>query len=311
MVGYYERKWSASAKRCEYLALLCIPYFGLSILLHRAVLISSIQAIWLIAVGLALLLASLYFGVRALWEIWNKGHLGGGAALRGLVLALAMLAPFCWYGYLAVTLPLLSDVATDPVDPPQFLTAQALREEMAGRGVNQFSAYGDDYGDVLAAAYPKLGSRRYDAGSERVLASVRQLIEARGWTITATSELPDSEAAAEGPVVEGDAAEKPADAKPAGGKQARAANDKKKADEEKPEDEIGPQNFEVQAVARTLIFGFKSDIVVRIVSEEEASLVDMRAASRYGAHDFGFNARLIEKFLADLDASLVGIAGEG
>lgn len=303
MVGYYERKWSASARRCEFLALLCIPFFGLSIVLHRAVLISSIQAIWLIAFGLAVLLASLYFGMRALWEIWNKGYRGSGAAFRGIVLALAMAAPFCWYGYRAVTLPLLFDVATDPIDPPEFLTAQALREEMAGRGVNQLSVYGDDYAEMLVAAYPKLGSRRYDAGTERVLTSVLQLIEARGWTVTATSQLPQSDAVPDA------ASEKPAEETLA--KPAKGAAGGQKAGAERPDDAIGPQDFEVQAVAHTFIFGFKSDVVVRIVSEEEASLVDMRAASRYGAHDFGFNAGLTEKFLADLDASLLGIAGEG
>lgn len=60
-----------------------------------------------------------------------------------------------------------------------------------------------------------------------------------------------------------------------------------------------------------MIFGFRHDIIIKIQSEEEATLVDMRSASRFGAHDFGSNAAIIEDFLADLDTALLGIAGEG
>ena len=52
-------------------------------------------------------------------------------------------------------------------------------------------------------------------------------------------------------------------------------------------------------------------MVIKIVSEEENTLVEMRSASRWGKHDFGANARAIEKFLRDLDQNLIGIAGEG
>jgi len=39
--------------------------------------------------------------------------------------------------------------------------------------------------------------------------------------------------------------------------------------------------------------------------------VDVRSSSRLGNHDFGYNAKVIEDFLTQLDASLLGIAGEG
>ena len=44
---------------------------------------------------------------------------------------------------------------------------------------------------------------------------------------------------------------------------------------------------------------------------EENTLVEMRSAGRWGRHDFGENARIIEKFMRDLDQNLIGIAGEG
>src|SRR6266446_639592 len=57
----------------------------------------------------------------------------------------------------------------------------------------------------------------------------------------------------------------------------------------------------IEAVARTLIMGFRDDVVVRIHPAEDGTRVDMRSASRYGHHDFGTNASRIRGFLEDVD----------
>ncbi|HET7715909.1 MAG TPA: DUF1499 domain-containing protein [Bauldia sp.] len=63
----------------------------------------------------------------------------------------------------------------------------------------------------------------------------------------------------------------------------------------------------IEAVDSTLLFGFRHDIVIRIVPDGEGALVDMRSAARNGAHDLGANAERIRTFFAELDASLQGI----
>jgi len=63
----------------------------------------------------------------------------------------------------------------------------------------------------------------------------------------------------------------------------------------------------IEAVDTTLLFGFRQDIVIRIVPDGEGALVDMRSAARYGAHDLGADAERIRTFFAELDASLQGI----
>ncbi|KAA5595917.1 DUF1499 domain-containing protein [Blastochloris sulfoviridis] len=57
----------------------------------------------------------------------------------------------------------------------------------------------------------------------------------------------------------------------------------------------------IEAVVRTLVFGFRDDVVVRIRPAAEGARVDVRSASRYGVHDIGANARRIKSLLADLD----------
>jgi len=66
----------------------------------------------------------------------------------------------------------------------------------------------------------------------------------------------------------------------------------------------------IEAVARTMFFGFSQDVVIRIEPDAEGALVDMRSAARSGAHDLGADVARIRDFLRDLDASLQGIGAE-
>lgn len=54
----------------------------------------------------------------------------------------------------------------------------------------------------------------------------------------------------------------------------------------------------VEATATTTWFGFKDDVVVRAVSDNGVTLIDVRSVSRVGRSDIGANAARIEKFIA-------------
>ncbi len=305
MVGFYERKWSSAALWCERLALLCIPYFGLAIVLHRFDRISSPQVVWLLAIGFALVAGALAFGIRALVDLWTRGLRGGKATIRGVVVATLFLVPFIWHGFLAVEHPMIADVSTNPFTPPVFKSGELASRNTNG-GETPFADYNETYADLLIAEYPKVGSRRFNAGAERVLASIRELVAKRNWRIVETRGLPQDQEPAELQADEQPGAE---NAKPKAAAKAKAT--KEPEAEPVTADETEAVNIEMEAVASTLVIGFKHDIIIQITSEAEATLVDMRSVSRNGLHDFGGNAALIESFLGDLDTSLLGIAGEG
>ena len=63
----------------------------------------------------------------------------------------------------------------------------------------------------------------------------------------------------------------------------------------------------IEAVATTPIFGFRQDVVIRIVPDGDGALVDMRSAARNAAHDLGADAERIRAFFADLDDKLQGV----
>lgn len=66
----------------------------------------------------------------------------------------------------------------------------------------------------------------------------------------------------------------------------------------------------VGAVAKTLIMGFVSDIIIRVTDEGDTSFVDMRAAARYLRRDFGINARFAEAFFDRLDSQMLALPSD-
>jgi uncharacterized protein (DUF1499 family) len=60
----------------------------------------------------------------------------------------------------------------------------------------------------------------------------------------------------------------------------------------------------IDATDRSPVFGFVSDIAIRIRPLANQTRIDIRSLSRVGRHDFGANARRVEKFIASARESL-------
>jgi uncharacterized protein (DUF1499 family) len=64
-----------------------------------------------------------------------------------------------------------------------------------------------------------------------------------------------------------------------------------------------PAEGRLEATDRTRWFGFRDDVVVRVLPEAGGSRVDVRSVSRVGRSDLGTNARRIRRFLEALQAA--------
>ncbi|MGP5203792.1 DUF1499 domain-containing protein [Psychrobacter aquimaris] len=60
----------------------------------------------------------------------------------------------------------------------------------------------------------------------------------------------------------------------------------------------------IEATDTTAWFGFKDDVVVRLIDNDNERLVDIRSKSRVGGSDLGKNAARIHKFIEELDGVL-------
>src|SRR5262245_11783410 len=71
-----------------------------------------------------------------------------------------------------------------------------------------------------------------------------------------------------------------------------------------PDAQSGNPEITIEAVAKTMLLAFPSDVAIRLTDEGPTTYVDMRSASRYGKRDFGDNAARIEAFLDELDSDM-------
>lgn len=66
----------------------------------------------------------------------------------------------------------------------------------------------------------------------------------------------------------------------------------------------GGAEAHIEATDRSLFFGFIDDIAIRIRPQGLKTEIDVRSASRVGRHDFGANARRVERFIAAVQESV-------
>ena len=321
------RRSSRPAWWCQWLAIFALPYLGFVVLGHRFGLIETTATYWLLGIGAVVLLSSLVCGLVGFRDLWVRGDRGGMRALRGMALASVLLLPFAYAGYLAFALPPLDDVTTDLSDPPEFSAAENDREE----GMNAIRSPDAAARAAQLAAYPALAARSYSGDIERVFKAAFALVSERDWEV-----LAEAAEIGEAPIDVEDSGLTARPSRLPDGSLVRVPVPRNRPDPSTP-DEAGPIAGErlgadrevaaegdlsrtraindgderyIEALASSAVFGFETDVVIRLVEEEDRTIVDLRAASRYGRHDLGANAALIQSFLADLDDALQGLAGE-
>ncbi len=63
----------------------------------------------------------------------------------------------------------------------------------------------------------------------------------------------------------------------------------------------------LEAIATSRLYGFKDDVVVRILANGLGSRIDIRSKSRVGRHDLGVNAQRIDEILLRLRSTLLSV----
>lgn len=164
-------KWSIWARR---LGSVAVPLVIISVLLHRFRLITS--DLFLVAAAAAGLvaLAAVLASLIALARLWQTGDQGWSRALTGLFFGIICLAPFAWYGNLALRYPPVTDIATSDrgllplvfepgtaaMPPPKLLSAAEM-----------------------AAVFPNVETRTYPLGQTQTFALVQALVAENGWDV--------------------------------------------------------------------------------------------------------------------------------
>lgn len=133
-----------------------------------------------LATGLGLALAAAALSMLAFVRIWTEGRRGVGSAIRGLVIAAAVLAWPAWNGVSALRLPALTDVTTDIENPPAFSRSRAVLDARGGRVPPEPPP--EDRAEQRAA-YGRIASLTLDIPPDAAFALVQKAAANRGWRI--------------------------------------------------------------------------------------------------------------------------------
>jgi uncharacterized protein (DUF1499 family) len=109
------------------IALFALAVAALVIIIERADFLEIVPVLVTVGVALALAALAILMALAAFVSLWNNGGPGFLQALTALVIGTLLLA---YPGYLAVKaqrLPAITDITTDPSDPPRFEVVSKLR----------------------------------------------------------------------------------------------------------------------------------------------------------------------------------------
>jgi len=242
--------WSAR------LAWFALAVTAFSILIVRGDFLDIVPALVTFAAALLFAALAILLAFAGFVVIWRQGLAGLGRAVLGLGLGLALLAYPGYLSYRATKLPAITDITTDPGDPPRFGVLARLRP----RGSSDYP--GAKVAALQQKAYPDLDPLDYDASATLAYRVSLAVVTKRHWHIV--------------------------DAVPPAPR----------------------RDGVIEAVARTLIMGFRDDVVVRVRAQGAGSRIDVRSASRYGQNDFGTNAKRVAALLSDIDDAMTSALTE-
>lgn len=301
MMIRYERPVSQAARWARRIARLACGIFIAAVLAHRfgPLVTPHFAALIVLSTGLALF--AVLLAVIGFVRLWQVAAVAGVASFVAVLYAVLPLAA-AGYG-LAEYLekPAIYDVTTDTAAPPSWINPPAADQGWLKRPAQVTPQ--DREAQVIA--YPALTSRRYDGALDRVFQGVKKVASENDIRITAQEGIENADPDLEDKVVKPDAA--------AG----EVAPDDIPIPLSRPDietEEAIPgrraSDILVQGEWRTPIAGLRYDVLIRLREEAETTLVDMRVAARYGAHDLGIGAAFADQYLHALDAELLGIAGD-
>ena len=136
-----------------------------------------------LAAALGVAVAAVLLAFAAFVRIWMEGRRGVGEAVKGLVLALVILAYPGLYALRALTLPALNDISTDIDDPPAFSRSRASLEARNGRLPPDVAR---EKRIAQRDAYPQVAPLTLDLAPEETFDLVRKAAANRGWQVIET-----------------------------------------------------------------------------------------------------------------------------
>jgi uncharacterized protein (DUF1499 family) len=162
------------ARRCAFFALAATV---LAIAIVRAGLLEIVPALATFAGALLFAVIGIVLAIGAFVAIWRQGIDGAGYAFAAVAIGLALIAYPAYLGVRAYTLPMINDVTTDPINPPNFDVVARLRP----RGTVEYA--GLYAAEQQRVAYPDIETLAVTATPQIAYEEALKVITKRKWRI--------------------------------------------------------------------------------------------------------------------------------
>lgn len=172
-----ERRVSPMAQRARSIAGFSLVLLIVAGVGHRYGMVETVAYFWILALVAGLALLALGLAAGGFWRLWLYGEKAGKASLAATLLAAIVLAPYAAGAYFVLRYPVLNDISTDLVEPPQFVLAPARRSG----AMNAIVPFTREAAALQTEHYPDVSGRRYDASMSRVMNAAAAVIASRGW----------------------------------------------------------------------------------------------------------------------------------
>ncbi len=247
------------------LALFALAATFVAIIIVRSGALDVVPALSTLGGALLLGVVAILLAFGAGMVIWRQGCGGVQQALLAVLIGGALIAYPAYLGVKAYKLPSIYDITTDPIDPPQFDAIARLRP----RDANPITYEGLYAAELQHTAYSDIEPEDTSATPQEAYEAALKVITRNRWRIV--DQRPPQQPAAT-----------------------------RVAEARQPHDEAASDGI-IEAVARSIILGFREDVVVRVRATSDGTRIDVRSASRYGRNDLGSNAARVRDLLAAID----------
>ncbi len=159
------------------LALFALAVAAISILIVRSNLLEIEPALATFAAALVFAALAVLLSLPAYVVIWRQGRTGLGSALSGMLLGLLLLIYPAYLGYKATKLPPISDITTDPDNPPRF---DVLARQRPG---DRIAYPGAAAAEMQQKAYPEVMPLQVNAPVKLTFDIALALVTKRKWHV--------------------------------------------------------------------------------------------------------------------------------
>ena len=156
-----------------------LPVALLAVVIARSGVLEIVPVLATFAASLAMAAIAILLALASLVGIWRHGSEGLGAALTAILISVALLANPSYLVAKAARLPEISDITTDPIDPPRYERIAQLR----ARNANPVAYAGLYAAQQQKAAYPDVAPLDTDASAQAAYEAAKAAIAKRHWQV--------------------------------------------------------------------------------------------------------------------------------